>query len=77
MNSWVMASMMNYLTKNISELFIVLYNHIAIYSKLARPMFSKADTEAVLKLAKTSYAPTRLSSPINVERINWLWRKTC
>jgi hypothetical protein len=77
MNSWIIASMMNYLTKNISELFIVLYNYIAIYSKLARPMFSKGDTEAVLKLAKTSYAPPRLSSPINVERINWLWRITC
>ncbi len=48
MNSWVMASMMNYLTKNISELFIVLYNHIAIFSKSARPTFSKADTETVL-----------------------------
>ena len=45
MNSWVMASMMNYLIKNISELFIVLYDHIAIYSKSARPTFSKADTE--------------------------------
>ena len=45
MNSWVMASMMNYLIKNISKLFIVLYDHIAIYSKSARPTFSKADTE--------------------------------
>ena len=45
MNSWVMASMMNYLIKNISELFIVLYDHIAIYSKSAWPTFSKADTE--------------------------------
>ena len=45
MNSWVMASMMNYLIKNISELFIVLYDHIAIYSESARPTFSKADTE--------------------------------
>jgi len=43
MNSLVMASLMNYLTKNISELFIVLYNHIAIYSKSARPTFSKAE----------------------------------
>ena len=42
---WVMASMMNYLIKNISKLFIVLYDHIAIYSKLAWPTFSKADTE--------------------------------
>jgi hypothetical protein len=45
MNSWVMASMMNYLIKNISELFIVLYDHIAIYSESAWPTFSKADTE--------------------------------
>jgi hypothetical protein len=45
MNSWVMASMMNYLIKNISELFIVLYDHIAIYTKSALPTFSKADTE--------------------------------
>ncbi len=42
---WVMASMMNYLIKNISKLFIVLYDHKAIYSKSAWPTLSKADTE--------------------------------
>ena len=42
---WVTTSMMNYLIKNISKLFIVLYDHIAIYSESAWPTLSKADTE--------------------------------
>jgi hypothetical protein len=71
-----MASMMNYLIKNISELFIVLYDHIAIYSKSAWPTFSKADTETDCSSQKFHMFRHGFPLPSLHDRMTWLRRKT-